>query len=159
MKLCSSSSLTLMRNFDEVNYIQRHTAMEPVVDTVEVHSAVTHLHLWLVARRRASSVNLSLEKLTEAADRRAESLERQLSTEGPPPPKPPHTYYNKHRYPAGGEVRAPGFQSRKDQPPSGPPPAPPDAQDPPNVTPQVTDDHMNKDKARRSVFRKFFSKK
>ncbi|XP_035467370.2 spectrin beta chain, non-erythrocytic 5 isoform X2 [Scophthalmus maximus] len=108
---------------------------------------------------RASSVNLSLEKLTEAADRRAESLERQLSTEGPPPPKPPHTYYNKHRYPAGGEVRAPGFQSRKDQPPSGPPPAPPDAQDPPNVTPQVTDDHMNKDKARRSVFRKFFSKK
>ena len=57
--------------------------------------------------RRASSVNLSLEKLAEAPDdsssnrlldRRAESLERQSSTEGTPPPKPPHTYYNKHRY-------------------------------------------------------------
>ncbi|XP_030248101.1 spectrin beta chain, non-erythrocytic 5 [Sparus aurata] len=54
---------------------------------------------------RASSVNLSLEKLAEApddptkpADRRGESLERQSSTEGLPPPKPPHTYYNRHRY-------------------------------------------------------------
>uniref|UniRef100_A0A3B4ZEI6 Spectrin, beta, non-erythrocytic 5 n=1 Tax=Stegastes partitus TaxID=144197 RepID=A0A3B4ZEI6_9TELE len=69
----------------------------------------------LLLFRRASSVNLSLEKLADApegsssgrpADRRAESLERQSSTEGPPPPKPPHTYYNSHSYPEGGE--APG---------------------------------------------------
>lgn len=60
--------------------------------------------------RRASSVNLSLEKLAEApddpskpADRRGESLERQSSTEGLPPPKPPHTYYNRHRYPEEAE--------------------------------------------------------
>lgn len=65
--------------------------------------------------RRASSVNLSLEKLAEApddstkpADRRTESLERQSSTEGQPPPKPPHTYYDKHSYPEEGEVRTTG---------------------------------------------------
>lgn len=67
--------------------------------------------------RRASSVNLSLEKLAEAPDdsastkppnRRTESLESQSSTEGQPPPKPPHTYYNKHRYPEAGDVRTAG---------------------------------------------------
>uniref|UniRef100_A0A3Q3IUH0 Calponin-homology (CH) domain-containing protein n=1 Tax=Monopterus albus TaxID=43700 RepID=A0A3Q3IUH0_MONAL len=108
---------------------------------------------------RASSVNLSLEKLAEAPDdsslteppsRRAESLERQLSTEGQPPPKPPHTYYNKHHYPEGGE-------NHQNQPPSVPPPAPPDTQDPPAVTPQVTEDNMSK--SRISVLRKFFTKK
>ncbi|XP_056249803.1 spectrin beta chain, non-erythrocytic 5 [Seriola aureovittata] len=117
---------------------------------------------------RASSVNLSLEKLAEAPDdsasskpldRRAESLERQSSGEGQPPPKPPHTYYNKHRYPNGGEVPTTGSQSHRNQPPSVPPPAPPDSQDTPTVTPQVTDDSMNKDKSRRGVFRKFFTKK
>ncbi|XP_044022541.1 spectrin beta chain, non-erythrocytic 5 isoform X2 [Siniperca chuatsi] len=115
---------------------------------------------------RASSVNLSLEKLAEAPDdsastkpldRRPESLERQSSTEGQPPPKPPHTYFNKHRYPEEEEVRSTGTQSRQNQPPLVPPPPPPDTQDPPTVTPQVTDD--NKDKSRRSVFRKFFTKK
>ncbi|XP_040917192.1 spectrin beta chain, non-erythrocytic 2 [Toxotes jaculatrix] len=93
---------------------------------------------------RASSVNLSLEKLTEAPDdsassrpldRRAESLERQSSTEGQPPPKPPHTYYNKHRYPEGGEVRTQGLWNL--QPPSVPPPAPPDPQDSLTATPQM----------------------
>ncbi|KAI4798392.1 hypothetical protein KUCAC02_022078, partial [Chaenocephalus aceratus] len=63
---------------------------------------------------RASSVNLSLEKLADAQedsssnkrlDIRAESLERQSSTESQPPPKPPHTYYDKHRYPEEGEAR------------------------------------------------------
>ncbi|XP_026156546.1 spectrin beta chain, non-erythrocytic 5 isoform X2 [Mastacembelus armatus] len=116
---------------------------------------------------RASSVNLSLEKLAEAPDdsslskpddRRAESLERQSSTEGHPPPKPPHTYYNKHRYPKGGEVGTTGTQSRQNQPPSAPPPAPPNTEDPPTVNLQGTDD-MNKDKPRISVFRKFFTKK
>ncbi|XP_071354370.1 spectrin beta chain, non-erythrocytic 5 [Trachinotus anak] len=117
---------------------------------------------------RASSVNLSLEKLAEAPDdsasstplyRRAESLDRQSSTEGHPPPKPPHTYYNKHRYPEGGEVSPTGSQSHRNQPPSVPPPAPPDTEDPTTVTPQGPDDSMNKDKSRRSVFRKFFTKK
>ncbi|KAG7215088.1 hypothetical protein INR49_011666 [Caranx melampygus] len=112
---------------------------------------------------RASSVNLSLEKLAEAPDDRgAQNLERQLSTDSQPPPKPPHTYYNKHRYPAGGEVLSSGSQSHRDlQPPSAPPPpAPSDTHsDPPTVTARVPEDTANKDKTRRSVFRKFFSKK
>lgn len=67
--------------------------------------------------RRASSVNLSLEKLAEGpddssstkpVDSTVESLERQSSTEAQPPPKPPHTYYNRHRYPEGGEVNTTG---------------------------------------------------
>lgn len=29
-------------------------------------------------------------------------------TEREPPPKPPHTYYNKHRYPEGGESQDSG---------------------------------------------------
>uniref|UniRef100_A0A4W6DIZ9 Spectrin beta, non-erythrocytic 5 n=1 Tax=Lates calcarifer TaxID=8187 RepID=A0A4W6DIZ9_LATCA len=100
-----------------------------------------------------SSVNLSLEKLAEAPDdlasskpldRRPESLERQSSTESQPPPKPPHTYYNKHRYPEGGEGKTTGEETQ---------------QDPPTVTPEVTDDSTNKDKPRMSVFRKFFTKK
>uniref|UniRef100_A0A3B4GB01 Spectrin beta chain, non-erythrocytic 5-like n=1 Tax=Pundamilia nyererei TaxID=303518 RepID=A0A3B4GB01_9CICH len=74
----------------------------------------------LLLLRRASSVNLSLEKLAESPDdsssakplsRRAESLERQLSSEGQPPPKPPHTYYSRHNYPDGGEVRTAGPSS------------------------------------------------
>ncbi|XP_008275361.1 spectrin beta chain, non-erythrocytic 5 [Stegastes partitus] len=115
---------------------------------------------------RASSVNLSLEKLADApegsssgrpADRRAESLERQSSTEGPPPPKPPHTYYNSHSYPEGGE--APGsdtesLSSSPQQPPAAPAPTP----DPPTVTPQPAED-SGKDKPKMSVFRKFFTKK
>lgn len=69
----------------------------------------------LLLLRRASSVNLSLEKLVEAPedparppDRRSESLERQSSTEGKPPPKPPHTYYNRHRYPDETEAGTAG---------------------------------------------------
>ncbi|XP_035850836.1 spectrin beta chain, non-erythrocytic 5 [Sander lucioperca] len=109
---------------------------------------------------RASSVNLSLEKLAEAPDdsastrplnKRAESLERQSSTEGQPPPKPPHTYYDKHSYPEEGESST-DAKSRQKQPPP-----PPDTQDPPTVTPQLTDD--NTGKSRRSIFRKIFPKK
>ncbi|XP_068593345.1 spectrin beta chain, non-erythrocytic 5 [Cebidichthys violaceus] len=117
---------------------------------------------------RVSSVNLSLEKLAEALDDSAatkpphgrhESLERQSSAEGPPPPKPPHTYYNKHRYPEeDGGVRTTGTERCQTPPPSGPPP-PPDAQDPPTVTPQLPEDHTGRDKSKRSVFRKFFTKK
>uniref|UniRef100_UPI0037E8FE98 spectrin beta chain, non-erythrocytic 5 n=1 Tax=Semicossyphus pulcher TaxID=241346 RepID=UPI0037E8FE98 len=118
---------------------------------------------------RASSVNLSLEKLAEAPDvsastrtleRRHESLERQSSSEGMPPPKPPHTYYNKHRYHEEGEeeeVRSTGTLSRQTPPPSVSPPPPSNDQDPPTGTPQVSDDNAGKSK--RSVFRKFFTKK
>ncbi|XP_030614955.1 spectrin beta chain, non-erythrocytic 5 [Archocentrus centrarchus] len=117
---------------------------------------------------RASSVNLSLEKLAESPDdlsltkpldRRPESLERQLSSEGQPPPKPPHTYYNRHTYPEGGEFRTEGTRSLQRQSPSGSPPATPDSQDPPTVTPQVTEDTLNKEKPKINVFRKFFAKK
>uniref|UniRef100_A0A8C9YZ58 Spectrin, beta, non-erythrocytic 5 n=1 Tax=Sander lucioperca TaxID=283035 RepID=A0A8C9YZ58_SANLU len=60
----------------------------------------------------SDSDDSGLEKLAEAPDdsastrplnKRAESLERQSSTEGQPPPKPPHTYYDKHSYPEEGE--------------------------------------------------------
>ncbi len=68
----------------------------------------------LLLFRRASTVNVSLEKLADAPDastkphdRRPESLEEQ------PPPKPPHTYYNKHRYPDDGEVRATGKETQQ----------------------------------------------
>ncbi|KAM9341571.1 spectrin beta chain, non-erythrocytic 5 [Symphorus nematophorus] len=113
---------------------------------------------------RASSVNLSLEKLAEAQDdlnkqhdRRTESLPRQSSTEGQPPPKPPHTYYNKHRYPDEGEARSKGTQNSHNQPPSAPHPPPPDTKDSPTVTSQVTEDTVSK--PRMNVFRKFFAKK
>ncbi|XP_041668259.1 spectrin beta chain, non-erythrocytic 5 [Cheilinus undulatus] len=118
---------------------------------------------------RASSVNLSLEKLAEAPDdspptrtfdKRAESLERQSSTEGTPPPKPPHTYYNKHRYPEEEEeeeVRSTGSLSHQVQPPSVAPPPPPDTKDPPTLSSPVSDDIPNR--SRRNVFRKFFTKK
>uniref|UniRef100_A0A3Q1IVH4 Calponin-homology (CH) domain-containing protein n=1 Tax=Anabas testudineus TaxID=64144 RepID=A0A3Q1IVH4_ANATE len=102
-----------------------------------------------------SSVNLSLEKLAEGpddssstkpVDSTVESLERQSSTEAQPPPKPPHTYYNRHRYPEGGEVNTTGEATH--QPPSDPPTAPPENQDLPASSP-----------SKMSVFRKFFTKK
>uniref|UniRef100_A0A3P8T408 Spectrin, beta, non-erythrocytic 5 n=1 Tax=Amphiprion percula TaxID=161767 RepID=A0A3P8T408_AMPPE len=117
--------------------------------------------------RRASSVKLSLAKLAEAPedssskhlDRRAASLERQSSTEGQPPPKPPHTYYNRHSYPEGGE----GLHSGENQPASGPPsepssgpPSEPPPQNQPTMTPQPPEHSI---KPRMSVFRKFFTKK
>ncbi|CAJ1074861.1 spectrin beta chain%2C non-erythrocytic 5 [Xyrichtys novacula] len=118
---------------------------------------------------RASSVNLSLEKLAEGSEdsastrtfgRRTESLERQSSTEGTPPPKPPHTYYNKHHYPEEEEEdRTSGSLSRRVQPPSAaPPPPPPESQDVSSAAAStVSDDNPNK--SRRNVFRKFFTKK
>lgn len=118
---------------------------------------------------RASSVNLSLEKLAEAPedssskhlDRRAESLERQSSTDGQPPPKPPHTYYNRHSYPEGGEGLQSGFQSNHQnqpspEPPLEPPSEPPPPQNRPPTSPQPPEDSI---KPRMSVFRKFFTKK
>ncbi|KAG7510030.1 spectrin beta chain, non-erythrocytic 5 [Solea senegalensis] len=103
----------------------------------------------------------SLEKVTDAWDKtsssepvdgRTESLERQSSSEGHPPPKPPHTYYDKHRYPRCGEVPCSGLQT---PPPSVAPPTPLDSQAPPTLAAQVTDDKPRKGR----VFRKFFAKK
>ncbi|XP_078145742.1 spectrin beta chain, non-erythrocytic 5 [Centroberyx gerrardi] len=142
---------------------------------------------------RASSVNLSSEKLAEAPEDSVSSkppdrpadLERQSSTEREPPPKPPHTYYNRHRYPNGGEGKDSGTQDYRslprNQPPLMPPPLPPSTQDPPTAPPplspstqdpptappplspsiqdttpaQAADDA----KSKRSVFKKFFTKK
>uniref|UniRef100_A0A667YRF9 Spectrin, beta, non-erythrocytic 5 n=1 Tax=Myripristis murdjan TaxID=586833 RepID=A0A667YRF9_9TELE len=73
--------------------------------------------LWVqTLQNLTSSVNLSSERLAEGPDDSASSkpldgtadLERQSSTEREPPPKPPHTYYDKHRYPDGGEGREAG---------------------------------------------------
>ncbi|XP_054653046.1 spectrin beta chain, non-erythrocytic 1 isoform X2 [Dunckerocampus dactyliophorus] len=84
-----------------------------------------------------------------------ESPSRQSSTESQPPPKPPHTFYDKHRYPDGGEVLSKDTPLRRcDPPPSEAPPRntlnPPTAQ-------LLLDDSVSK--TRMSVFRKFFAKK
>lgn len=137
-----------------------------------------------------SSVNLSLEKLTEAAEdvapptytySRTQSLERQLSSEGQRPPKPPHTYYNRHRYPEGGEGGAIGLTTsssefetfKKIAFPLNIPVTTgfqrgtldsslvsPDNQAAPPLTFEEAEDNGNQDKAKKvRGFRKFFSKK
>ncbi|KAM4625618.1 spectrin beta chain, non-erythrocytic 5 [Polymixia lowei] len=123
---------------------------------------------------RASSVNLSSEKLTEVPEDsvsskqpdRPDGVERQSSTE--PPPKPPHTYYNRHRYAPGREDRRTGTEGYRSlprgQPPSSLPPPSPDPQDPPSsppgLHPEEQDDTTTaKDKPKRSVFKKLFAKK
>ncbi|XP_053365454.1 spectrin beta chain, non-erythrocytic 5 isoform X1 [Clarias gariepinus] len=71
------------------------------------------------------------------------------SFEKEPPPKPPHTYYNKHRYPDGGEGKDSGTLRglRKNQPPSFPPPLPP----------QNQQESEGKEKSKnKSVFKKIF---
>ncbi|KAF3845474.1 hypothetical protein F7725_008637 [Dissostichus mawsoni] len=69
---------------------------------------------------RASSVNLSLEKLADAQedsssnkhlDRRAESLERQSSTESQPHPNPPHLLRQTPLPEEGGQDRTAGSSS------------------------------------------------
>ncbi|XP_029973399.1 spectrin beta chain, non-erythrocytic 5 [Salarias fasciatus] len=54
---------------------------------------------------RASSVNVSLEKLVDVPDDPfSASRPRERPPHVEPPPKPPHTYYNRHSYPDGGEA-------------------------------------------------------
>ncbi|CAB1331140.1 unnamed protein product [Coregonus sp. 'balchen'] len=73
-----------------------------------------------------------------------------------PPPKPPHTYYNKHHYPSGGETKDEGTvitQSlsslQRNHPPTTQPPLPP----------QSLNDPEPKDKPKnKSVFKKLFGK-
>ncbi|KAM6973270.1 spectrin beta chain, non-erythrocytic 5 [Aplochiton taeniatus] len=124
---------------------------------------------------RASSFNLSSEKLAEvpeesqaarALDRTA-SRERESSTEREPPPKPPHTYYNRHRYPDGGEGMetvyiAPNNRSLlRSRSPYTPPSPPPVALDPPSTPPPLLPQDLEdtKDKPKKNVFKKLFAKK
>ncbi|KAI1895008.1 hypothetical protein AGOR_G00101700 [Albula goreensis] len=82
------------------------------------------------------------ESLLETAEEKDDAGGAESSkADREPPPKPPHTYYNKHRYPAGGHTHSqltePASQSEplpQDQtgflrnlPPSNPPPPPPAA--------------------------------
>uniref|UniRef100_A0A8C8K4M3 Spectrin beta chain, non-erythrocytic 5 n=1 Tax=Oncorhynchus tshawytscha TaxID=74940 RepID=A0A8C8K4M3_ONCTS len=66
-----------------------------------------------------------------------------------PPPKPPHTYYNKHRYPTGGGTKDEGETTHGRHPPTAQPPLPP----------QSLNDPETKDKPKnKSVFKKLFGK-
>ncbi|CAN9501902.1 unnamed protein product [Ophioblennius macclurei] len=99
---------------------------------------------------RASSVSVSLEKLVDAPDRRSPLV---------PPPKPPHTYYDRHSYPDGGEFSAAGRHSRYSAPPSSPPPSPPHPLHPPTLTSQLSEEAEGDERTRVNVFKKFFAKK
>ncbi|XP_076022140.1 spectrin beta chain, non-erythrocytic 5 [Genypterus blacodes] len=110
---------------------------------------------------RASSV----KKLEEAPEDltppkpldRTIGFERQTSTEGQPPPKPPHTYYNRHRYPKVGEDGYTDTQGQ-DYPSASSPPPPQNTQDLPTESLSPRDDATSKDKAKSRVFR-FFNKR
>ncbi|XP_028831275.1 spectrin beta chain, non-erythrocytic 5 isoform X2 [Denticeps clupeoides] len=71
-----------------------------------------------------------------------------------PPPKPPHTYYNVHRYPEGGESRESGGPAQRTLVRGGPPAFPPPQ------PPQAVSDSNSRDKSikNRGVFKKFFKK-
>ncbi|XP_015205968.2 spectrin beta chain, non-erythrocytic 5 isoform X1 [Lepisosteus oculatus] len=56
-------------------------------------------------KRRAPSPPLS-----RAGEEKGSSDGAEVAVETEPPPKPPHTYYNVHHYPAGGELK--GFPDR-----------------------------------------------
>nr|XP_055027307.1 spectrin beta chain, non-erythrocytic 5 [Misgurnus anguillicaudatus] len=91
---------------------------------------------------------------TESNQEKEESTEN-CETDKEPPPKPPHTYYNKHRYPDGGESRDTASESQhvkslqRNQAPPFPPPPPPVYQT----------ENGTKDRSKnKSVFKKFFKK-
>ncbi|TRY84982.1 hypothetical protein DNTS_028857 [Danionella cerebrum] len=89
------------------------------------------------------------DSATKSKQEKADSSEN-CETEREPPPKPPHTYYNKHRYPGGEDSQdsASLSQSVKSlQPPMFPPPPPPHSQ---------TDSGSRA--KNKSVFLKFFKK-
>ncbi|XP_052001180.1 spectrin beta chain, non-erythrocytic 5 [Xyrauchen texanus] len=98
-----------------------------------------------------SDTQVSATKSNQEKEDFTESCE----TETEPPPKPPHTYYNKHRYPDEGESQdsVTGAQNvrslLRNQPPLFPPPPPPEYQT----------ENETKDKSKnKSVFKKFFKK-
>ncbi|XP_043119308.1 spectrin beta chain, non-erythrocytic 5 isoform X2 [Puntigrus tetrazona] len=92
---------------------------------------------------------------TTKSNQEKEDSTESCETEREPPPKPPHTYYNKHRYPDGGEsqdsvslTQSVRSLQRNQPPPFAPPPPP-----------QNQAENGAKDKSKnRSVFMKFFKK-
>ncbi|XP_050989413.1 spectrin beta chain, non-erythrocytic 5 isoform X1 [Labeo rohita] len=92
---------------------------------------------------------------TTKSNQEKEDSTESCETEREPPPKPPHTYYNKHRYPEGGEsqdsvsVTQSVRSLQRNQPPSYAPPPPPQNQ----AENGVKDKSKNK-----NVFMKFFKK-
>ncbi|XP_068070705.2 spectrin beta chain, non-erythrocytic 5 isoform X1 [Danio rerio] len=88
---------------------------------------------------------------SDTQDQEKEDSTESCETEREPPPKPPHTYYNKHKYPDGGESQDSVSVSQNIkglQPPTFAPPPPP--------TQNQTE---NEAKAKnRSGFMKFFRK-
>ncbi|XP_073682671.1 spectrin beta chain, non-erythrocytic 5 [Garra rufa] len=94
---------------------------------------------------------------TTKSNQEKEDSTESCETEREPPPKPPHTYYNKHRYPDGGESQdsvsvTHSIRSlQRNQPPSYAPPPPPQN--------QTETENGVKDKSKnRNVFMKFFKK-
>ncbi|XP_030641786.1 spectrin beta chain, non-erythrocytic 5 [Chanos chanos] len=83
-----------------------------------------------------------------------------------PPPKPPHTYYNIHRYPEGGEnrdvvsVTQSERTQQRNQPPSVSPPPPPDVPSvPPLLPPETRTESATKDKPKNmNAIKKWFKK-
>ncbi|XP_026142105.1 spectrin beta chain, non-erythrocytic 5 isoform X1 [Carassius auratus] len=92
---------------------------------------------------------------TTKSNQEKEDSTESCETEREPPPKPPHTYYNKHRYPDGGESQdsvsvTQSIRSLQGNQPSPFAPPPP---------PQIQAENGAKDKSKnRSPFMKFFKK-
>nr|XP_055027312.1 spectrin beta chain, non-erythrocytic 1-like isoform X2 [Misgurnus anguillicaudatus] len=85
---------------------------------------------------------------TESNQEKEESTEN-CETDKEPPPKPPHTYYNKHRYPDGASESQHVKSLQRNQAPPFPPPPPPVYQT----------ENGTKDRSKnKSVFKKFFKK-
>ncbi|KAG7252242.1 hypothetical protein CRUP_028244, partial [Coryphaenoides rupestris] len=86
---------------------------------------------------------------------RLDSVDRRVSVERDRPPKPPHTYYHRHRFPREGRSQDPGAQAggslTRSPCASSPPPAPPPTQPSLSPTPAPV--------PRKTVFRKLFIKK
>ncbi|KAG7328102.1 hypothetical protein KOW79_008046 [Hemibagrus wyckioides] len=104
---------------------------------------------------KTETIKHHVSELLDEPDTQVSTLELEKDStesyekEKEPPPKPPHTYYNKHRYPDGGEgkdsVSLRGL--RKNQPPSFPPPLPP----------QNQQESGSKEKSKnKNVFKKLF---
>uniref|UniRef100_A0A672QKD3 Spectrin, beta, non-erythrocytic 5 n=1 Tax=Sinocyclocheilus grahami TaxID=75366 RepID=A0A672QKD3_SINGR len=119
---------------------------------------------WLKELQNCTNSTVFSEKLTQKQVEKAQSsvslcqpthlthkIPPQNSTESKPPPKPPHTYYNKHRYPEGGEISVTQIvrSLQRNQPPPFAPPPPP----------QNQAENGAKDKSKnRSALMKFFKK-
>ncbi|KAM9777958.1 spectrin beta chain, non-erythrocytic 5 [Neosynchiropus ocellatus] len=108
--------------------------------------------LWVRKLQRCQEASSSD---SEDSSLRSKVVERQVSTGSHPPPKPPHTYYNVHRYRGVRETADTGTSGRYSLPPAVPPPPPPVEAD----AAQAIEEEEPKDKSGRNVVRKFFTKK